>query len=104
MFGDVGAYLFDKLKQYFVRGDGARLDDEPFLPLLEYAGEIELLEYDKAPADWVVFLEISYQNGISTAEDGQPRKLVVAPLAVDVLSVGDIEEGLTMKLDRKSVV
>lgn len=69
VFGDICADLFDKLEQYFVGGDGARLYDEPFLPLLENAGEIEPFKYDKAPANWVVFLEISYQNGIGTAKD-----------------------------------
>ena len=45
VFGDVGADLFDELEQYFVRGDGARLDDEPFLSFLQNACEIEPLEY-----------------------------------------------------------
>ena len=76
-----------------MRGKFATAYNVPLLIfLLKYTCKVKSLENDETPISWKVVFEITNKHSFSKPEHWQPRKQVVFPLPVDILSVGDVDE------------
>ncbi len=97
MIRNWSAHQLDVLQQSVV---GSQLAATHHLPplsrLLQHACEVKPLEDDQALARGSSFCALSNEDGISGAEDGESMWFTVLPLAVDVLAVGDVDEGVAV--------
>ena len=100
MFGYREAHFADKIKQKRMAVDGSSAADAPLLPsfLINYACKVFPLKDKQSLFDRRPFLKFGQQDSISRAVDVEPMWLVVLPLPVDILSVGQVDEGGPVEL------
>ena len=93
--GNLQSTQLDELQQALMPNDLAVVGDLPllFLRLLEHAAEIVLLEDDECCLGWATLLEFGEEDGVARAEDVEAVGLVVLGVAVEVLAMGEVEEG-----------